>query len=93
MRNRAVPVSPNARSDGWLVRVAYGMLHRMDNDVTRTARQEIAESTRRKLIQIALLAYEEAGLSGLCAEGRWEVALGAMQSCNVVSLDGSASEL
>ena len=74
------------------------MLHRMDNDVTPTARQEIAESTRRKLIQIALLAYEEAGLSGLCAEGRWEVALGAMQSCNVMSLDvdsldGRASNL
>jgi hypothetical protein len=42
--------------------------------------QEVAEATRRALIGVAIQAYEEAGLSGLCAEGRWEVAIGAMRS-------------
>lgn len=41
--------------------------------------RKIAEATRRALVEVALQAYEEAGLSGLCAEGRWEVAIGAMK--------------
>ncbi len=28
-------------------------------------------------------AYEEAGLSGLCEEGRWEAAIGAMKEFEV----------
>lgn len=49
-------------------------------------RQEVAEETQRALVAVALQAYEEAGLSGLCAEGRWEVALGAMRSYDVRKL-------
>jgi len=47
---------------------------------TRADRQKIAEATRRSLVEVAIRAYEEAGLSGLCADGRWEVALGAIRS-------------
>lgn len=50
---------------------------------TRADRQKIAEATQRSLVEIAIRAYEEAGLSGLCADGRWEVALGAIRSCDV----------
>jgi hypothetical protein len=46
-------------------------------------RREIAEATHRALVAVALQAYEEAGLSGLCGEGRWEVALGAMRNYDV----------
>jgi len=52
-------------------------------DRTRYIRREIAEATQRALVAVALQAYEEAGLSGLCDEGRWEVALGAMRSYDV----------
>jgi len=56
--------------------------------------RKIAEATRRALIEIALQAYEEAGLSGLCAAGRWEVAIGAMRNLElgpVVEATGPAS--
>ena len=35
------------------------------------------DAIRDALIQAALDAYEEAGVRGLCAEGRWEVAVDA----------------
>lgn len=42
-----------------------------------------AEGVRRVLIEAALRAYEDAGLSGLCAEGRWEAAVGAMRELDL----------
>jgi hypothetical protein len=45
--------------------------------------RQIAEATRQACIAAALAAYEEAGILGLCAEGRWEVAIGAMQSLDL----------
>jgi len=45
--------------------------------------RKIAEATRRALVEVALQAYEEAGLSGLCTEGRWEVAIGAIRDFDV----------
>jgi len=53
-----------------------------DSPSTPYSRQ-IAEATRRALVEAALQAYEEAGLSGLCAEGRWEVAIGAIRNLDV----------
>jgi hypothetical protein len=52
-------------------------------DQTEELRREIAEATQRTLVAVALQAYEEAGLSGLCGEGRWEVALGAIRNYDV----------
>lgn len=52
-------------------------------DHVEDLRREIAEATQRALVTVALQAYEEAGLSGLCAEGRWEVAIGAIKSYDV----------
>jgi hypothetical protein len=54
----------------------------MAEDTSDTPRK-IAAATKRALVEIALQAYEEAGLSGLCAEGRWEVAIGAMRNYDV----------
>lgn len=45
--------------------------------------QELTEAVRQACIQAALDAYEDAGISGLCAEGRWEAAISAMQSLDV----------
>ena len=36
----------------------------------------IAEAVRKACIKVALDAYEQAGISGLCAEGRWELGAG-----------------
>ena len=37
----------------------------------------LAEAVRKACIEAALAAYEDAGDSGLCAEGRWEAAMSA----------------
>jgi hypothetical protein len=41
---------------------------------------QIAEAVRQACIAAALRAYEDAGCSGLCHEGRWEYAVDAMRS-------------
>jgi len=40
---------------------------------------EHATSEHARLIDAAVCAYEQAGLSGLCHEGRWECALAALR--------------
>jgi pentatricopeptide repeat protein len=39
----------------------------------------LAEAVRTACVETALLAYEDAGLRGLCQEGRWEHALAAIR--------------
>lgn len=46
----------------------------------------LAEAVRTACIQAALDAYEEGGVRGLCAEGRWEYAISAMRQLEVESL-------
>ena len=43
------------------------------------AQLQRAEAVRQACIATALQAYEEAGISGLCHEGRWEYAVDAMR--------------
>ena len=50
------------------------------------------DAIRDALIQAALNAYEEAGVRGLCAEGRWEVAVDAMRTLDVDALASSGGE-
>lgn len=50
----------------------------MDKDPRATA-----EAARQACIAAALAAYEEAGVLGLCTEGRWEAAISAMQSLDL----------
>jgi len=44
---------------------------------------EAAERIRRALLDAAVRAHEDAGLRGLCAEGRWEAALDALRSTSL----------
>jgi hypothetical protein len=53
-------------------------------------RRGIAEATRQACIAAALAAYEDAGMLGLCAEGRWEAAVSAMQSLRLDELRAPA---
>ena len=48
--------------------------------------QQLAEAVRAACIQAALEAYEEGGVLGLCAEGRWEYAISAIQQLDVDGL-------
>lgn len=45
--------------------------------------EAIAEAVRQACIDAAQSAYEQAGISGLCAEGRWELAVDAMRNLDV----------
>lgn len=41
------------------------------------------EAVRQACLAAALAAYEQAGVLGLCHEGRWEAAVSAMQSLDL----------
>lgn len=64
----------------------------MSDEITE-AERKAAEATRRALIEVAMMAYEEAGLAGLCEEGRWEAAIGAMRSYEVGKVERSAANV
>lgn len=49
---------------------------------------ELMEAVRHACIEAALAAYEDAGIAGLCAEGRWEAAISALQSLDLRPLTG-----
>jgi len=44
---------------------------------------KLAETIREACLRVALQAYENAGISGLCGEGRWEIAVQAMRSADL----------
>ncbi|AFM11631.1 hypothetical protein [Turneriella parva] len=52
----------------------------MPNRANRSTSADVAEAVRTALIAAAIGAFEEAGIAGLCAEGRFEHAVGAMRS-------------
>jgi hypothetical protein len=46
-------------------------------------RYELAEAVRRACLEAAMTAYEDAGISGLCEDGRWECAIQAMKTLDL----------
>jgi hypothetical protein len=44
----------------------------------------LADQIRKVLLQTAVAAYEDAAMRGLCCEGAWEVALGAMRTVDLL---------
>jgi len=46
----------------------------------------LAVAVRNACLNAALLAYEDAGISGLCAEGRWELAVQAIRELDLDKL-------
>ena len=47
---------------------------------------ELAARIRDACVGAALTAYEQGGISGLCAEGRWELAILAMRTLDLEPL-------
>jgi len=45
--------------------------------------REVAAAVRNACITAALEGYENAGLSGLCHEGRWELAVSAIRAVDL----------
>lgn len=45
--------------------------------------RDVAEAVRRACAEAAEGAYEDAGIRGLCAEGRWEMALEAIRQVDL----------
>lgn len=52
---------------------------------------ELAESVRAAYLRTLATAYEDAGLQGLCEEGRWEAAVGAVRSIDPQELRRAVS--
>jgi hypothetical protein len=44
---------------------------------------QFADAVREACLRAALQAYEQAGISGLCGEGRWEIAVQAIRSLDL----------
>ena len=45
-----------------------------------------AKRIRDACLEAVLQAYEDAGVQGLCAEGRWEAAVGALKTVELAPL-------
>ena len=48
--------------------------------------EDLAKRIRDACLQAALQAYEDAGIQGLCEEGRWEAAVGALKTVELAPL-------
>ena len=53
---------------------------------------ETAEAVRAACLRAALEAYEDAGIRGLCGEGRWELAVQAIRNLDLRSVIESIPE-
>ena len=47
---------------------------------------DVAKRIREKCIDAILEAYEDAGIQGLCDEGRWEAAVSALRTVDLTPL-------
>ena len=48
--------------------------------------EDLAKRIRDACLEAVLQAYEDAGMQGLCGEGRWEAAVGALKTIELAPL-------
>jgi hypothetical protein len=48
--------------------------------------EDLAKRIREACLHAVLQSYEDAGIQGLCAEGRWEVAVGALRTFDLTPI-------
>jgi hypothetical protein len=69
------------------VRTAEGRASRLGQELDCVRCDEfarkVAEAVIKECRESLIAAYEDAGISGLCAEGRWEMALDSLRSINL----------
>jgi hypothetical protein len=54
-------------------------------------RSALVEEVRRACIEAAVLAYDDAGVRGLCHDGRWKCAVAAIRHLDLRPLAGAES--
>ncbi len=54
--------------------------------MTDDEKQRLAETVRAACLDAAIKSYEQASISGLCGEGAWEAARGAIQALDLKRL-------
>ena len=54
--------------------------------------KDLGKRIRDACVEAALQAYEDAGIQGLCAEGRWEAALDALKTIDLAPLLGELKD-
>lgn len=59
---------------------------RPEQTIVKPTESEFAEAIRSACIAAANDAWEDAGIQGLCAEGRWEVVLGALRGLDLTAV-------
>jgi hypothetical protein len=60
----------------------------MNSSAPLEAARRLAEAVRAECLRAALDAHEDAGVRGLCQEGRWEAAIEAIRSVKLEHLLG-----
>ena len=66
---------------------------KMDLEIPEiSAPLQLAERVRAALIEHALAAHADAGVRGLCAQGAWEAAVGALRSLDLEPLCRAAAQ-
>ncbi len=58
----------------------------MSEQVKEEEQRRLAQAVREACVRAALEGYEQAGLSGLCDEGRWEMAIDSIRSLDLNAL-------
>jgi hypothetical protein len=48
--------------------------------------EDLAKRIRQACLEAVVQAYEDAGVQGLCAEGRWEAAVSALRAVELAPL-------
>ena len=48
--------------------------------------ENLAKHIREACLQATIQAYHDAGIQGLCAEGRWEVAVDALRTVDLTAV-------
>jgi len=61
-----------------------------DTTSRREEEDRLAQLVRGACLRVALDSYDRAGLSGLCPEGRWGLAIDAMRSLDLDAIVTSA---
>ncbi len=64
----------------------------MNKPISDSEKRRIAEAMREACVNAALQGYEEAGISGLCEEGRLECAISAIRTVDVEAVIRAAEE-
>jgi hypothetical protein len=48
--------------------------------------EDLAKRIRQACLEAIIQAYDDGGIQGLCAEGRWELAVGALRTVDLTPL-------